>query len=82
MCTTVFCPVKSSAAANRDLHVQVNCTSTREITIIVVVQIQMKKFVQLMMSKLIPVRDLNCVKLVDVNYHNREGQLEGMYLLK
>ena len=64
------------------LHVLVNCTSTRKITIIVIVQIWMKKFVQLTMSKFILVKDLRCVKLVDVNYHDWEGQLNGTYLLK
>ena len=33
----------------------------------------------MMMSKFIPVHTLKCVELVDVNYHNQKGELEGMY---
>ncbi len=41
---------------------------------------QIRKFVLLLMSKFIPVRALKNVELVDVNYRDRGGQLEGKYI--
>ena len=42
---------------------------------------QIQNFVLLMMSKFMPVKSLKDVEIADVDYHNRQGQLEGKLIL-